>query len=101
MHMVVDGRFKYVRCYQENEPATGIPPTHQTHKMLGGEQLFDLKNDRDEQRNLASSPEHAPVLERMRAAMDHEEDQLMPRRKPSAKGQKTMLRYAKAMKRFK
>ena len=101
MHMVTDGKFKYVRCYQENEPATGTPPTHQTHQVLGGEQLFDLMNDPGEQRNLASSPEQAPVIKRMRAAMDDEEDQLLPRRKPAANGQKAMARYAKGMQRFK
>jgi uncharacterized sulfatase len=33
------------------------------------EELYDLENDRDEVNNLASSPEHRPALERMRAAV--------------------------------
>jgi uncharacterized sulfatase len=36
------------------------------------EELYDLETDRDEVRNLASSPEHKAVLEKMRAAQrDH------------------------------
>ena len=37
-------------------------------KTKAAEELYDLSNDRDEVRNLASSPQHRPILERMRKA---------------------------------
>lgn len=100
MHMVCDDRYKYVRCYLENDKMTGIPPTHQTHPNLGGEQLFDLKSDPGEQKNLASSPGYAQVLQRLQKAMDNEEDRLMPGRKPAAPGLKYMKHMADGMKRY-
>ncbi|MCX7824489.1 MAG: sulfatase-like hydrolase/transferase [Verrucomicrobiae bacterium] len=33
------------------------------------EELYDLETDRDEVKNLAGSPEHQPILQRMRAAL--------------------------------
>jgi uncharacterized sulfatase len=40
-------------------------------KTKPAEELFDLQNDPDEVRNLASSPEHKAILERMRAAQQN------------------------------
>jgi uncharacterized sulfatase len=44
------------------------PEQSQFWKTKPAEELFDLQDDPDEVRNLAGSPEHKPVLERMRTA---------------------------------
>jgi arylsulfatase A-like enzyme len=69
MHMVTDGTIKYVCEYIENDEFTGLPPSAKTHRT-GVEQLFDMKRDPNEGRNLAYDPEYKPQLERMRKALD-------------------------------
>ncbi|AQQ71579.1 Choline-sulfatase [Limihaloglobus sulfuriphilus] len=79
MHMVSDGRFKYIRSYEENEGFTGLPPSMQTHRM-GVEQLFDLQEDPDEQHNLAYENASQPLLEKLRSVMDEKEAARIPLR---------------------
>ena len=74
-HLVTDGKLKYVREYVIEEDFHGQPPTHQTH-ATGVEQLYDLEKDPNEARNLAYGPEYAPVLQRMRTALDDQENNL-------------------------
>jgi len=98
MHMVTDGKLKYVREYIENDAITGIPPCAKTHQT-GVEQLFDMARDPHESRNLAYDPEYKPQLERMRKALDREERKLMPARAVAAKGQKFMTGRSATIKR--
>lgn len=86
MHMICDGRFKYVRGYEEDGDVSGLPPSAKTHP-IGVEQLFDLKNDPDEQRNLAYNKAHQELLRKLRNVMDEMEKQRSPRRvAPHSKG---------------
>lgn len=89
MHMVSDGRFKYIRGYDETGTVGGLPPSHATHPV-GVEQLFDLQDDPDEQRNLAYDRTYQEMLGQLRSAMDHEEDQRLPLRIPDSTGLKFM-----------
>jgi arylsulfatase A-like enzyme len=87
---VTDGRYVYLRNYMPHLPAGQhveymfVTPTTQVWKKLFDagklndaqsafwkaprppEELYDLKTDPDEVRNLAGSPEHRAVLEKMR-----------------------------------
>ncbi|MBN2449272.1 MAG: sulfatase-like hydrolase/transferase [Lentisphaeria bacterium] len=78
-HMVCDGRYKYVRGYEEDGEVGGNPPTHGTHPV-GVEQLFDLEADPGEQTNLAYAVGSQTQLARMRTALDAEEAELRPLR---------------------
>ena len=88
---VTDGRYVYVRNYQPHRPA-GQPvaymfqtPTTAVWKRLydqgrltpeqaafwkpkAPEELYDLRSDPDEVRNLAARPEHREALKKLRAA---------------------------------
>lgn len=83
---VVTDRWKYI-AFRVREPWLS-PPRHQWPKGHGGtpglmkkhgmalqpaywdaDQLYDLHNDPDEQRNLAGNPEVAPVLKAMKARL--------------------------------
>lgn len=79
MHMIRDGRWKYVRGYEEDGEVSGLPPSRDTHPV-GVEQLFDLQADPDEQHNLAYAADRQDLLAEMRAAMDAEEAQRLPLR---------------------
>jgi arylsulfatase A-like enzyme len=79
MHMISDGRFKYIRGYEENDQVTGLPPSSKTHPV-GVEQLFDLQNDPDEQRNIAYDRVNQPLLHKLRSVMDRKEDERLPLR---------------------
>lgn len=74
MHIVTDGKVKYVREYIIPEDFEGPPPSHSTHEV-GVEQLFDLSADPNESRNLAYDPEYASVLKRMGKELDRLEDE--------------------------
>ena len=90
---MTDGRFVYLRNYMPHLPCGqyigymfATPTTRvwrrmfrsgelnaaQAHfwKVKPAEELYDLKTDRDEVRNLAGSAEHAETLARMRAALN-------------------------------
>ena len=60
-HMVSDGRFKYIRGYEEDGEISGIPPSASTHRV-GVEVLFDLLEDPDEQINLANRTRNSRLL---------------------------------------
>lgn len=79
MHMICDGRFKYIRSYEENADISGLPPSRQTHSF-GVEQLFDLENDPDEQRNIAYELSSQALLKKLRGVMDRKEDDRLPLR---------------------
>jgi len=79
MHMICDGHLKYVRGYEEDGEVSGLPPSAKTHPV-GVEQLFDLRKDPDEQRNLAYDPAHQALLGKLRKAMDEKEEMRSPRR---------------------
>jgi uncharacterized sulfatase len=87
-----DGRFVYVRnfrpdkiygqhlAYMWETPTTAVwermfregrldDAQSAFWKTKPPEELYDLANDRDEVRNLAASPEHRAVLEKLRAAL--------------------------------
>jgi uncharacterized sulfatase len=89
---VTDGRYVYLRnfyphvsqaqhvSYQFETPTTRIwrewfdqGKTNEAQSLFwrtpkAPEELYDLQNDRDEVRNLAGSPEHRQILEKLRAA---------------------------------
>jgi choline-sulfatase len=96
MHLITDGKFKYVREYQIDAEFSGAPPSHQTH-ATGAEQLFDLRQDPDESRNLAYDPELAPLLKRMRGCLDQLEDQRKHVKPLAAWPQKVMRNRARAI----
>jgi arylsulfatase A-like enzyme len=98
MHMVTDGTIKYIREYIENDVITGIPPLAKTHRT-GVEQLFNLANDPDEVVNLAYDPAYRSTLDRMRAALDREEEKLKVRPVPK-RGLDFMQSRANAIKRL-
>lgn len=50
--LLVEGRFKYIRTLEANEP----------------EELYDLLGDPDELKNLAGEPQHAATVIRLRTA---------------------------------
>lgn len=56
---VRDERFKYVRTYDLNDP-----------ERVAFEELYDLRSDPHEMRNLARDGTHAAVLDRMSAELD-------------------------------
>jgi arylsulfatase A-like enzyme len=99
MHMVTDGRIKYVREYVENDSMTFMPPSSETHQT-GVEQLFDLERDPDEQTNFAYDPEYAAQLKMMRTILDQKEKECLPPRKAAAFAQKYMTLRAGAIKRL-
>lgn len=89
---MTDGRYVYVRNFMPHLPAGQHnaymfeTPTTQVWKKLfdegrltreqslywerrAPEELYDLQKDLDEVRNLAASPEHREILERMRATL--------------------------------
>jgi arylsulfatase A-like enzyme len=68
MHMVTDGRYKYVCGYDEDGEVSGLPAGADTHS-IGVEQLFDLSNDGSEQRNLAYDGEYQDLIKKMRSVM--------------------------------
>lgn len=100
MHMVSDGKIKYVREYIENDEFTGVPPCAKTH-ATGVEQLFDLALDPNEGRNLAYAPEHGPQLKRMRAALDRLEDERVGVKAVAPFAQKFMTQRVAAIKKNK
>lgn len=88
---VTDGRFVYVRNYMPHKiygqhieymfqtPTTRVWKTLHDEGKLNlaqdafwntkpAEELYDLRNDRDEVNNLAAKPEHEQILQRLRAA---------------------------------
>ena len=77
MHMISDGRFKYIRGYEEAGEVSGLPPSYKTHPV-GVEQLFDLQNDPDEQHNLAYDRVSQELLQKLRDTMNREEEQRLP-----------------------
>jgi arylsulfatase A-like enzyme len=89
---VRDARYRYIRNYRPDLPwgmhvqyqfqQAGYRAWERLHKEgklnavqdrfwgeKPAEELYDLANDPDEVHDLAASPEHRPVLERMRAAL--------------------------------
>jgi uncharacterized sulfatase len=91
MRTARDQRYVYVRNYNPHRiygqyiaylwatPTTAVwdrlyregrlkPPQTYFWEKKPAEELYDLKNDPDEVKNLASSPEHRPTLERFRKA---------------------------------
>lgn len=90
---VTDGRYVYLRnfyphvsqaqrvSYQFETPTTAIwnklyteGKTNEPQSLFwrtpkAPEELYDLQSDRDEVRNLASSPQHRAILEKLRAAI--------------------------------
>ena len=79
MHMVSDGRFKYIRGYEENSEVSGLPPSYKTHPP-GVEQLFDLQADPGEQQNLAYNRSQQKLLDKLRKVMNNKEDERLPLR---------------------
>ena len=79
MHMICNGKMKYVRGYEEPGEVTGLPPTYKTHPA-GVEQLFDLEKDPYEQHNLAYDRTSQKRLKELREIMNREEDKLLPLR---------------------
>jgi len=80
MHMITDGRYKYVCGYEEDGEVSGLPAGADTHS-IGVEQLFDLINDGDEQNNLAYHKDYQETLKKMRIVMREEEGKRLPLRK--------------------
>ncbi|QHI68842.1 sulfatase family protein [Tichowtungia aerotolerans] len=78
-HMISDGRFKYIRGYEEEGDVTGLPPSRKTHPV-GVEQLFDLQADPGEQHNMAYDRFAQELLAKLRNAMDREEERILPLR---------------------
>jgi arylsulfatase A-like enzyme len=79
MHMITDGRFKYVRGYEEDGELSGMPPSYKSHP-IGVEQLFDLQKDPDEQNNLAYNRAHQLLLKKLQQVMNDHEDRRLPLR---------------------
>jgi arylsulfatase A-like enzyme len=65
---IVDHRIKYITEYVPNPQDTHLPP-NAARNARGREQLFDLRDDPGETRDLAGRADHAPVLEQMRARL--------------------------------
>lgn len=100
MHIVTDGKIKYVREYIENDRVSGLPPCAKTHKT-GVEQLFDLAYDPNEGRNLAKDPEYTPQLDRMRKALDRVEEERIPIRPVAERAKAIMTNWSQAIKKHK
>jgi choline-sulfatase len=83
MHMVSDGRFKYICGYEQNGEVDGSLPSAD-NSPLGVEQLFDIEKDPDEQKNLAYDNKYQSIIKRMRLIMREKENGRMALKKVTA-----------------
>ncbi len=86
---VISERYKYVTEYIPKEDEDFMPPGPEDSKR-GLEQLFDLKDDPAETRNLAGDPEHAAALEELRKKLI-EQERGLKRRTIEAEGSRNTI----------